>query len=213
MTDFDPKSPQVTQMWMNATAKDRAAIEAAHAHYSAQFAPHVDTNDNPHGVGAGLQTKVEGMVRKQLREQPRGRDVSCKKGCSACCHLPVRITREEALLIRWHLGQTRTTIDEARLAQQAATGDDLAQWAALPKQVQRCVFLKNGACSIYDRRPMACRKYMVVSPPEFCDTEKHPGHRVTIFAAPEAEIVYSAALSQFDSANMGAALLKWKGPA
>ena len=38
-----------------------------------------------------------------------------------------------------------------------------------------CIFLEDGACSIYEHRPAACREYLVTSPPELCqDTEKNP---------------------------------------
>jgi Fe-S-cluster containining protein len=32
-----------------------------------------------------------------------------------------------------------------------------------------CPFLEGGSCSIYADRPLVCREYMVVSPPENCD--------------------------------------------
>jgi Fe-S-cluster containining protein len=31
-----------------------------------------------------------------------------------------------------------------------------------------CPFLEDGACSIYDERPITCREYLVTSPPEYC---------------------------------------------
>lgn len=208
--DFDPKSHTVAQMWARGNAAQRKEIERMHAHYRAEFEPHADTTVNPEGVAAGLHAKVDRGMRNLSRTQ-QWSGVSCKKGCSACCYLPVRITREEALLIRWEMNRRNMTVDEGRLERQAAIdADEPREWSNLSRTDQKCVFLNNGACSIYERRPMACRKYVVKNDPEFCDTQKHLGHEVKILVDAESEIVYSAALSIFDSDLMGAALLKAK---
>jgi len=208
--DFNPKSMAVAQMWVRGTPDTRKTIETMHAHYRDQFQPNADTTVNPEGVAATLHMKVDKGMRR-LSQTPQWAGVSCKKGCSACCHLPVRITREEAILIRWHMRKHGMTVDEGRLERQSTVDADSPKaWANLPPGDRKCVFLKQGQCSIYERRPMACRKYVVKNDPEFCDTEKHLGHEVAVLVDPEAEVIYSAALSVFDSDLMGAALLKVK---
>jgi Fe-S-cluster containining protein len=37
-----------------------------------------------------------------------------------------------------------------------------------PSSGDKCTFLKDNECTIYDIRPVACRNHVVVSPPELC---------------------------------------------
>lgn len=84
---------------------------------------------------------------------------ACRNGCSHCCHIPVTISEIEAGMI----GQ-RTGLKPARPAKSVRLADfddlDLAE-EALGELKKRpfapCPFLKDGACSVYDIRPMVCR--------------------------------------------------------
>ncbi len=38
-----------------------------------------------------------------------------------------------------------------------------------------CPFLENESCSIHQTRPIACREYLVTSPPEFCSDAEGKG--------------------------------------
>ena len=40
-----------------------------------------------------------------------------------------------------------------------------------------CPFLEDESCSIYEERPLICREYVVVSPPERCATSAGPEWR------------------------------------
>jgi uncharacterized protein len=69
----------------------------------------------------------------------------CKRGCSGCCHIPVHISMDEAALIQERTGT--------------------AMIAPLPPRNFHgvpCPFLVNGECSIYEHRPFACRKHVVL---------------------------------------------------
>ena len=49
-----------------------------------------------------------------------------------------------------------------------------------------CIFLEDGACSIYEHRPAACREYLVTSPAELCqDMEKNPLQNCPFPSEPE----------------------------
>jgi hypothetical protein len=70
---------------------------------------------------------------------------ACKSGCAGCCHQPVMMSLTEAQLIARETG--------AKLTQPA-------QWnrePAMQYSGQPCPFLQNSRCSIYARRPIACR--------------------------------------------------------
>ena len=86
---------------------------------------------------------------------------ACGKGCAACCHLKVHVTRPEVALIAAHL-DTVLSEDErealrATVKARAQAGADLdpGAWrrAALP-----CALLaEDGTCRVYDVRPVPCR--------------------------------------------------------
>lgn len=103
-------------------------------------------------------------------------DISCTKGCSHCCRQVVTTTVVEALLIidwinanphrkNWYVTKILPNVKEQFLyAQDAQTTCD--KWF---DDMVPCVFLdEEGLCSIYEARPLMCRKMLVVTPPEYC---------------------------------------------
>lgn len=109
--------------------------------------------------------------------------ISCTKGCSFCCYIHTDITEGEAeLLIPYFDGSKREL-----LKKQATKTKET--WGELPYQERKCVMLKDGQCTAYAVRPSACRKYLVVSPPSKCDTEKEITI-ATVVAVTDAEILH-----------------------
>lgn len=121
--------------------------------------------------------------------QDQGATLSCRKGCGACCRQLVPIAEIEARRLREvvaRLPDARRVTIAARFAaarqrlQQAGLLDKLAT----PNQVRDeevdalglayfhlsipCPFLEDESCSIYSERPLACREYLVLSPPAHC---------------------------------------------
>lgn len=117
---------------------------------------------------------------------------SCQKGCSACCHLEVEITADEAALLSQAV-DSGYIIDDFKLANLALREKNDVKWKRGAVVDNRCVFLDNeGACSAYEYRPSVCRKALVTSEPIECATES--GKVVPIYM-PKAEIIISAALN------------------
>ena len=114
--------------------------------------------------------------------------VSCKRGCYFCCRQNVNIYEDEAATIAAYCEEHGIVIPKEYLEQQLKY-----EWREIAKmEIGWCTFLKNGECSIYPVRPLACRNYHVASAPELCDTVKFPadkGHQVlvSIFTVPEIE--------------------------
>ncbi len=123
--------------------------------------------------------------------QRRGAQVSCSKGCSACCRSqPVPVTPPEAyalLLLVERMPQPRQSQVRAVFAHNVAVlreqglaqiylAADRAPFAAQARTIAQqyfalglaCPFLENDACGIYEKRPFVCRQYLVTSPPELC---------------------------------------------
>ncbi|MEL8460172.1 YkgJ family cysteine cluster protein [Escherichia coli] len=77
---------------------------------------------------------------------------SCQKGCSSCCKMDVHLTALEAT----HIAQaSKLTARDNPLT----TGHE-----------SKCPFLsEKGTCSIYNYRPLLCRTYHVLTPPEMCN--------------------------------------------
>lgn len=126
------------------------------------------------------------------REAAAGATLSCQKGCGACCKRQyVETTEAEAYRLAQvleGLPEAHRARVEARFARNRIVLDEAALFEpmmsynvrseARPAWVRQfphlgiaCPFLEDGACSIYEERPLVCREYLVTSPPEACD---HP---------------------------------------
>lgn len=89
---------------------------------------------------------------------------ACHAGCSSCCHYNVSVFPLEARYIEVWSGHKR-------LPAPAPASD----FHGTP-----CPFLKAGQCSIYEFRPMACRKHFAITrtaywcAPDRCNEEEFP---------------------------------------
>lgn len=106
-----------------------------------------------------LMALTSELVARLLSLAPDGA-VACKAGCGHCCHQVVGISVPEALAIFEHLRRTRSG---AELEQLKARVDTLHERARTRSVAERfsadlpCAFLRDGSCSIYEVRPLACR--------------------------------------------------------
>lgn len=132
--------------------------------------------------------EVDRIIAEDLAADPV--PVSCKKGCGACCNMSVSVNLIEAELLVKYAKEHNIPIDEAYLKRQLEVMPE-----ALPfhSAVSSCIFLtKDKTCGIYDARPFACRKYLVVTPAEKCNIPKYPNFQVRDIIFPRVEEVVSA---------------------
>ena len=131
---------------------------------------------------------IDHAVRKAAAA---GKQVTCAKGCSACCRAqPVPVTPPEAYALlrlvdalpaaRREQVEARFADREQRLREAGLADllldrpDDLdAERArgiahAYFKLGLVCPFLDDDACSIHPQRPFVCRQYLVSSDPALC---------------------------------------------
>jgi Fe-S-cluster containining protein len=142
----------------------------------------------------GLAEKLTAVA---VQEAARAGDrVTCRRGCAACCRQVAAISaleaRELMKVVERLPEPLRTRVKDrfaaarSRLQDEApdlvprllnpqdfdqmdgAARDDLARrYFAL--QIA-CPLLEDEACVAYDERPITCRQYVAVSPPEHCST-------------------------------------------
>lgn len=97
--------------------------------------------------------------------------VPCRKGCSHCCHMATMVHLDEAKVIAAATG--------AKMVMPKQFNVDLAHIEKVRNRYDgiACRFLVNGACSIYDNRPFACRMHMIVDRDEtLCEIV--PGEKI-----------------------------------
>lgn len=140
----------------------------------------------------------DAQALEQARARENGKELSCQKGCAACCRMMVPLSPPEAFALRDYLhalppdrrrriadrfAETKTTLLSrglwqrlAELGEQAQSPNDDAleplnrAYYALRMP---CPFLEDECCSIYEARPAACRELLVTSPAEWCQDLVH----------------------------------------
>lgn len=120
--------------------------------------------------------KVVSMVEQEFDRNIRlyGEQMQCGRGCSACCSQVFRITLMDAVVIsdamKRMTPEVRTRIQQrarvyleerARMIEARAHGNHVDDEREVPTAGLRlpCPALEDGACQIYDARPVVCRKW------------------------------------------------------
>ncbi len=97
-----------------------------------------------------------------------GARIQCRAGCSDCCHQIFQITEIEAEWIqegvrRMEPERRETLVTRARayLLERARLSPGGERWGRLPPEGTRlaCPALEDGACQIYEYRPLICRRF------------------------------------------------------
>jgi Fe-S-cluster containining protein len=162
-------------------------------------------------------SNIINVVLKTIRS--KGNRIPCLKGCSACCNrCLVPLSVPEAFRLKEDVEKMpvlrRETIwkdclEASRyilthkppkkfihLSVQSPSNDQshlnlISNWYSSLKLP--CPFLYQGACSIYELRPLVCREHYIIGPAEGC-SEEHSSAKVI-----EMPIQVSNALSQLAS--------------
>jgi Fe-S-cluster containining protein len=83
-------------------------------------------------------------------------EVACGKGCSHCCNMWVDASPAEIL----YLAKTipgRQRIDAVKAVSDAMVMTRAMSFEARGRLIKPCPILRDGSCSIYSARPLACR--------------------------------------------------------
>lgn len=207
---FAPDSLEMTddiKSASNRQARDerkQAHLHRMHRRYAEQFRG-VGSRDAS-SVAREVHVAIDQVLEQDRKKSAASGDIQCRKGCDRCCRLPVEIWPHEAALLVETARAAGIELDQARLERQGQYTVD--NWRQQPAADRTCVFLgADGACRVYESRPNACRKLLVLTDPALCDTEKHSADSVDRWFSWEAEVLESAALEIFGAALMPRLLL------
>jgi Fe-S-cluster containining protein len=137
-----------------------------------------------------------------------GARLDCRAGCSFCCSLRVDVYAHEIFLIarfiRTHFSEAEQQALAVRLATHAAQVLRLTPFEHATRNIP-CVLLRDGRCSVYAARPMACRRHHSKDV-KVCEyTFAHPLDLKTP-AAHEAAVIRTLNEAMADVAQVYAAL-------
>jgi Fe-S-cluster containining protein len=123
------------------------------------------------GIDKLLQLASRWAGEFTRNQKLHGAKISCRRGCTDCCHHLFQITELEAALIstgvkslpaekRQALEARARKYSEERL-RLLSDGKVEDAWGSLPPVGSRlaCPALEDGACQIYEHRPLICREY------------------------------------------------------
>lgn len=144
--------------------------------------------------------KVEQYNQEVFSDPFVKENIQCRKGCSMCCHTQVSATQDEAVLLADIIASGHP-IDWNRFHKQKEVGNSHADWYKLNHSDRACIFLDDqGACSIYEHRPLVCRTNNVISDPANCDTTLFNNPTISLINTHKSDIVTYAA---FENSNGG----------
>jgi Fe-S-cluster containining protein len=150
---------------------------------------HPLTVPNAPGPATAVLPALQGLVNAVVGAAESGKDISCRKGCGACCRqlVPISRTEGEALLalveampkerrkaVRTRFAAAEAAIAGAGLAEPGGRSDREISVAYFALGVA-CPFLEDESCSIHPDRPLVCREYLVTSPAELCAGPQQEG--------------------------------------
>lgn len=135
----------------------------------------------------------------------------CKKGCSACCHTQVSVTKDEAILLSQRVREG-VEVDLDRLLEQASAKNTATEYYLLSYEQRKCIFLdEEGACRIYTDRPSVCRTNVVIGSADQCDT-KDEIKPTRLVKTQEADLaIYASYLQADESGTLSFMLAKALG--
>jgi Fe-S-cluster containining protein len=146
--------------------------------------------------------KVEQYNEEVFSDPIVKENISCKKGCSACCHTQVSATQDEAILLA-DLIKKGHKIDWTRFHKQKQVGNSHADWYKLSHADRGCIFLDSEkGCSIYEHRPLVCRTNNVISSTKNCDTTLINTPTINLINTFKSDMVTHAAFSKSNGGVM-----------
>ena len=174
-------------------------------HYMEQYTELRVTN-NAETVSSAIHDTVSRAMNESIMKSEH--KISCQRGCSLCCFQRVDISDDEATLLLSYSKEISYVIDYEILERQSKT-KNVKEFNTLRPRHRRCVFLnEDNECGVYEHRPNSCRKLVVISSPDLCDTVKNKGAEIGKLVDIEAEVITSSSLNVRESGSLAEMILK-----
>ena len=159
-----------------------ARLEKVTSHYTWAQKAHEQVD---HELGRDLDTPLAHSL------------ITCRKGCSACCHTQVSATIEEAELLVKRVEEKQIELDWNLLKLQASYNPE--NWLRLNFDKRKCMFVSSeGSCLVYEDRPSVCRSNYVIGPPSLCSTHDGIQRPIRMLKTPRADM---AIVGQYKAAK------------
>jgi Fe-S-cluster containining protein len=205
------------------TARVVLGLPSGELELELEVTPGLSCADRLLPMARALTEKIVELTVIQVEEE--GRKISCRAGCGACCRQLVPIGEAEARAVRdlvAALPEPRRSLVNARFAEALLRLDaaglltqlrSRADWdearrreigLAYFREGIPCPFLEEESCSIHPERPIACREYLVTSPPEHCADP-----RVDQVEGVKLPASVWTALARLDPVEPGARSIRW----
>jgi Fe-S-cluster containining protein len=151
--------------------------------------PVVPANDAAGLIAMMNEELDQAIERRNVDAAEAGVVIACRRGCNACCHLPVVTGEAEAIAVTQWLTQPENAAVRERFvaaypAWRAAHGATIEELVASPSTDEKvracaayffqrgiCPFNHAGDCTIYPVRPALCRLTHAVGSNEKCQDE------------------------------------------
>lgn len=119
----------------------------------------------------GLNDSILSLAKRQNIE------VACTKGCQWCCHQPVYANSYEVHFLSDYIENNFLPDEKNAIATRVREKQESVS-KLTDKEVQSfkapCPLLRDGACSVYSARPVACRIYLSTDLPSCLHFYKYP---------------------------------------
>jgi Fe-S-cluster containining protein len=161
-------------------------------------------------LAAGFNERIQEEVNKLFEDVSFAEKITCKSGCSFCCHQYVVVTDDEAKLIIEYCREVNIQIDWDSIERKAnLNSQNEHDYSKIPYLERKCTFLgDDNKCKIYKHRPAVCRKLYVTNDPKMCDSSVSSFGSVMWATSTMAEIITSAMYNATKSGQMDQMLLE-----
>jgi Fe-S-cluster containining protein len=172
------------------------AADVAYARGERRFEGKISAADATFISARLLEAIDDGTEVRARKAREAGLTIACAPGCAFCCEQPILVWLPEALVVAEHLSRPENAeAKEAFLArypawrdavgeglEQIAAATEAGDWetygrayaAARQKRVV-CAFNREGLCTVYAARPLACRHHHALETSARCRVDDDSG--------------------------------------
>jgi len=184
----------LVQMTRQFSLQKNTEVKKALIHYAREY-NRIVMLEGPQVAAWNFHQLVDEKIAEHV-DSDLGSGVQCKKGCSFCCRMNVDMSLDEGMLLVDYCDENKIKINTKKLKKQAPF-EGVEKYKKLPFAEWDCAFLdqENGECTVYEARPLNCRKLLVLSDPNDCDTQDST-QEIEKLGMTDVEIITSGAANR-----------------